>query len=325
MEEELHLSLKIASFGLFLGVYFFLLYIKERFSGGRWWTLTVVAVTPEEKAGRKGITPPFRGPRVGRTSPNEEKARGKDGAFPQFPSFFSGPRRRPSLTWDRLLLVGIGLFVLYFWPTVTQAILLIVLIWWGFRRAWVARRQRGQIRQLEKELAEASLFLLNVLRGGGNLTQALSALTQQHHNHLTLEIAACLREYEVGTPLIAALLKMTERFPSPHLRFFVDALDSFARGGGNPEGLLTALAATLQEREELRGELEAKIAEATFSGIFLAVLPGILALVFYQLQSQWWLNLTREPLGQVGLVYGALSWITGLFFLRSLVRINLDD
>jgi len=118
---------------------------------------------------------------------------------------------------------------------------------------------------------------------------------------------------------------MTEQFPSPHLRFFVDALDSFARGGGNPEGLLTALATTLQEREELRGELEAKIAEATFSGIFLAVLPGILALVFYQLQPQLWLNLTREPLGQVGLVYGALSWITGLFFLRSLVRINLDD
>jgi len=204
MEQELHLSLKVASLGLFLGVYFFLLYIKERYLGGRWQTLTAVAVTPEEKAGRKGDTPRWR--RVNRASPKEEKAGGKEGAFPHFPSFFSGPLRWPSLAWERLLLVGIGLFVLYFWPTVAQAILLFVLIWWGLRRAWVARRQRGQIRQLEKELAEASLFLLNVLRGGGNLIQALSALTQQRHNHLTLEIAACLREYEVGTPLIAALL-----------------------------------------------------------------------------------------------------------------------
>ena len=325
MDLEMNLSLKMVSVGIFVSLYLFLLYLKERIVPEKWRHL---AKEDDPARGRPTVRTGPAGHRTGiRSNPGLLPSLG---AIPTARKGSPSTGGRPStwlffLTWDKILLLGLSLQVFCFWPAAGRDMVLAsggAFIVWKVRRA---RQERDLARQVEGQLGESSLFLLNALRGGGNLVQALYSLVQEKKGRLTEEVAQALKEYEFGTPLFSALRNMVRRHQSRDLSFFVDALEAFSQGGGNPEVILTSLATTLEERRELWRELQAKAAESMISGVFLALLPAFLALVFYHLQGEIWLNLFQDPLGQVGLIYGGLSWAIGIFLILSLTRFQFEE
>lgn len=189
----------------------------------------------------------------------------------------------------------------------------------GIAAAIAFRRAR---REAEGGLDDVLVEVAEHLRAGYSLVQALRQAAEGGVKppwpHLLKEV---LERYEQGVTLPEALSTL-ERMGGQSVNLAVQAIRFHYRSGGNLGEVLLRLADDLREARLLRGEVEARTAEARWTAFIVAVIPFVLATYFGMSNPGWVAPLLDDPAGRLGAAYAAVSWLTGVLLVHRLLRLS---
>ena len=125
---------------------------------------------------------------------------------------------------------------------------------------YVRRRRRLRLRAVEEILPEALDFLSRALVAGHSLPMSLELLAEEVDPPLSNELRKTVDEYNLGLPISDSLNNLGDRLPIVDVQFFVSAVTTQARTGGNLHELLDTLSETIRERSTLKGQVHAMTA-----------------------------------------------------------------
>lgn len=146
---------------------------------------------------------------------------------------------------------------------------------------FVLRQRKSRLHKFEEQFPESLEFVARSLRAGHAFSVTLELLHREFKEPLSGEFRRAFEEHNLGMPLDAALLKMSERVPLLDVHFFVSAVLLQKRTGGNLAEILDKLAYVIRERFKLRGKIKAISAHGRMTGTALSIIPcGTAAFMF---------------------------------------------
>lgn len=187
-----------------------------------------------------------------------------------------------------------------------------------YLRAKTARRQEAVGRQLTEFLR----LTANALRSGFALLQAIEQSTRDLEPPLSIELRRLLIDTSMGANTEAALREFADRNGSYEVRAMVTAVLIQRGTGGNLAEVLDNVAATMEERERIRGEVRTFTAQQRLTGNILSVYPLVLAALFTLIHPSLMALLVTEPAGVVMLVVGGTLQLLGFLTIRRILDID---
>ncbi|KQS66298.1 type II secretion system F family protein [Modestobacter sp. Leaf380] len=178
------------------------------------------------------------------------------------------------------------------------------------------RRQAAFAEQLD----DALQLMAGGLRAGHSVLRAMDALSTDTEPPMSVEFGRVVAETRVGRDLGAALEEVVDRTGNEDLGWVGQAIAVHREVGGNLAEVLDRVGATIRERAQVRRQVQALSAEGRVSGYVLMALP-VLALGFLALVSPEYVGRLTSGAGLVLSATGAVLWLVGGVWLRSVVRI----
>lgn len=146
-------------------------------------------------------------------------------------------------------------------------------------RVRAARRRHA----FDEQLADVLQLITSALRSGYALPQALDAVARQAAEPARSEFARVMFETRVGRDLGESLGASVERMRSEPFGWVVSAIEINREVGGELAQVLTTVADTIRERQQLQRQVQTLTAEGRMSAYVLTALPivvvGALALI----------------------------------------------
>lgn len=180
--------------------------------------------------------------------------------------------------------------------------------------------RRRDRRLAEERLEEVLEEIAAYLRSGDSLPEALRHSAEGGCGHPWPRLLGeVVRSYDQGVALADAL-SVLETLESHEVSLMVRGMRFHCHAGGDLAAALSRLADDVRERRLVQGEIEARTAEARWTAFVVAGVPVLLAAYFALHGRQMLAPLLDDPMGRAGAVYGLLSWCSGVFVLRRLLR-----
>jgi tight adherence protein B len=183
----------------------------------------------------------------------------------------------------------------------------------------ITRRTSSFLEQLPDTLQ----LLAGSLQAGYGFLQALDTVAKEAVAPTSTEFARVLSEARLGRPIDEALDSMAERVGGEDFKWVVLAINIQRQVGGNLAQLLTTVANTLREREQVRRQIKVLSAEGRLSAYILVALPFVLFGYLSIINPTYIHQLTEQSTGKL-LMLGALILIgVGAVWMRKLVNIDV--
>jgi tight adherence protein B len=184
------------------------------------------------------------------------------------------------------------------------------------------RNRRGhRLREFDAGLPRTMELIANSMKAGQSVAQSLSAVTDNAGPPVSDEFALARREIELGASIDSALNNMVRRIGSHDLRLMVMVITIQRSVGGDLPAILTTLADTIRQREEMRAEINAATAQSRATALIITLLPIVAAVLLYFLVRDYFLPMLTNPLGWVMLIFAGLLLFIGNLIIRRLTAI----
>jgi tight adherence protein B len=177
--------------------------------------------------------------------------------------------------------------------------------------------------QFLSQLPDTLQLLAGSLSAGYGFLQALDTIAKETVAPTSVEFARVLSEARLGRALEDALDSMAERVGGEDFRWVVLAINIQRQVGGNLAQLLTTVATTLREREQVRRQIKVLSAEGKLSAYILVALPFVLFGYLSLINPQYIHQLTNATIGKIMLI-GAIVLIgIGGLWMRKMIKIDV--
>ena len=184
------------------------------------------------------------------------------------------------------------------------------------------RNRRGhRLYQFDAGLPRAMELIANSMKAGQSVAQSLSAVTDNAGPPVSDEFALARREIELGASVDSALNNMVKRIDSNDLRLMVMVITIQRSVGGDLPAILTTLADTMRQREEMRAEISAATAQSRATALIITLLPIVAAFLLYFLVRDYFRPMLVNPLGWVMLALAGFLLFIGNLIIRRLTAI----
>ena len=184
------------------------------------------------------------------------------------------------------------------------------------------RNRRGhRLRQFDAGLPRAMELIANSMKAGQSVAQSLTAVTDNAGPPVSDEFALARREIELGASIDSALHNMVKRIGSTDLRLMVMVITIQRSVGGDLPAILTTLADTMRQREEMRAEIAAATAQSRATALIITLLPIVTAFLLYFLVRDYFRPMLVNPLGWVMLAFAGFLLFIGNLIIRRLTAI----
>ena len=107
------------------------------------------------------------------------------------------------------------------------------------------------------------------------------------------------------------------------MRFFVSAVLLQQGTGGNLSEILDTMANIIRERFRLKGQIKAASAHGRITGLILAVMPVIVAVILFFISPAYLLALARDPDGKKLVIAACAAQVIGFFCIRKITNIKV--
>jgi tight adherence protein B len=189
------------------------------------------------------------------------------------------------------------------------------------RSVLTIRAQRRR-QAFEEQLPDVLQLMTNALRSGYALPQALDAVATQAAEPASSEFRRVNFEARVGVDLGDSLRAMSERMESVSFGWVVAALDINREVGGELAKVLTTLATTIRDRQQLDRQIKTLTAEGRISAYVLTALPIIVGLAMALLNPDYFEPLRSSP-GSL-ILLGAVALLgAGWIWMRSMIKAEI--
>jgi tight adherence protein B len=153
--------------------------------------------------------------------------------------------------------------------------------------------------------------------------QALDTVTKEATPPTSSEFARVLSETRLGMPMDEAMDAMAERIGSEDFKWVVLAINIQRQVGGNLAALLTTVANTLREREQVRRQIKVLSAEGRLSAVILVVLPFALFGYLSLVNPDYIGELTGSTLGRIAIAIALVLIGVGSVWMRKVIKIDV--
>ena len=230
-----------------------------------------------------------------------------------------------------LLISAIGTAVV-FWYLLDRENIIPVFTILGFvvglslPRFYVKRQQAKRLQRFEGQLADMLNLVVNGLRAGYSIMQALESVSKELPPPISDEFRRVVQEMQIGLSMSEALANLMRRIPSGDLDLVITALNVQRDVGGNLAEILDIISYTIRERVRIKGEIRVLTSQVLYSGRFLASMPliisGILWLVNKPYMMQFF-NPETRLIGIIALSIAAGMIISGYFVMMRIASIDI--
>jgi tight adherence protein B len=229
---------------------------------------------------------------------------------------------------DKLLFVNAGV-----------AFTIIVLVWWmteslvpTFAAAlacgaipsltlnWL-KRQR--LNNMALQFPEFVSLLASALRAGSSLNIAIASVAGELQEPLRQEINMVIREQKLGLSIDESLAHFAQRTQLEDFSLMCAAVRISRSSGGNLADTLDSLGMTSRRKLALEGKIRSLTAQGKLQGWVMAALPFVLGLALFQIEPRAMRPLVTTWYGWSVVAVVLTLQLTGLHFIRRIVRIDI--
>jgi tight adherence protein B len=202
--------------------------------------------------------------------------------------------------------------------------ILALVLGWFAPRWFMSYRQGARLRAFNDQLGDALNLMVNGLRSGYSVMQAMEAVSREMAPPLAAEFSRVVQEVQIGLSLDQALSNMLRRIKSDDLDLVVTAINVQREVGGNLAEILDVISFTIRERVRIKGEIRALTAQGRYSGYVISLLPICLVLVLFVVNKPYVSQLfTSGWCGWAMVVCGLLMIGTGFIAIQKIVAIEV--
>lgn len=201
---------------------------------------------------------------------------------------------------------------------VAAAVLLAAGPWYVVRRLSDARR-----RKIEDQLADSLVMFSSAIRAGLSIPQSLELLAIECPRPISQEFRQVVGEYQLGKPLERTLTEAKDRLKSENFLLFAAALLASRESGGRLNDTVERIAKSVVELQRLERKVLSETAQARKSAFYMAIIPGILLVVYFALDpvNTELLFVTRP--GQILLTAAAVLNVAAWFWSRQILKADI--
>lgn len=185
------------------------------------------------------------------------------------------------------------------------------------------RAAKKRIGKIEKQLVEMLVMLSNGLKAGFGLMQTIDQAARQLDAPIADELKKLRRDTQVGSSIEEAITEFGRRVGSYDLEIVVTAILVQRNVGGNLSEILDNVAHTIRERDRIKGEIQTLVAEQKMSGMVIAAVPPIVAVLFYLLNRNYMMTLFIEPAGRIALTIAVVMECVGAYMIKRIIDIDV--
>ncbi|MDL1909560.1 secretion system protein [Chloroflexi bacterium CFX6] len=184
--------------------------------------------------------------------------------------------------------VGAGLVAFLLQPNIWYISFAIgAVIGFFLPRFYVRRQQVARIRKFDDQLGDMLNLMVNGLRAGYSIMQAMEAVSRELPSPISDEFRRVVQEMQIGIPMEKALDNLLRRIPSDDLDFVITAINVQREVGGNLSEILDTISFTIRERVRIKGEIRVMTANVRASGGILSLIPIGLALALWFISPEY--------------------------------------
>ena len=231
-----------------------------------------------------------------------------------------------AVRWLSVLLLGSAvilavLSVLLGLPLYLSAIIAIVF---GvlFHLYFIDRAQKKIIKEFQEEFPEALMSISGAISAGLSFEQGLEATAQQGSSQLSKQFQRALNDMDLGASIEDALGQVAVRTKSADMDWLIDAISISRETGTSVAPVLNTVASSIQERAQLRREIQSLTAEGMLSAYVVVSLPFVIFAFLIATQPNYVKFFWTEPIGMVMGVSALALIAVGWFWLKSIVNVK---
>lgn len=183
----------------------------------------------------------------------------------------------------------------------------------------VAKKQQ---RLFIRQLPDAMQGLVDTLRAGYSLPQAIAFMVTELAPPIQQTFAALERAEKVGLDLAEALRRVSAQLTLPEWGLVGEALSIQESLGGNSIPLLQSEVATLRNRLAMEQEVTALTAAGRLSGYLMAGIAPVVLVVFWVMSPEYIGLLVYTLIGRLLLAVALILEIMGFVWIRKLVSLE---
>lgn len=218
-----------------------------------------------------------------------------------------------------MVLVPLLLHWLFQLWVVTISAFCVLLILPGI--VWGSMRKK-RLALFETQLPDAFMMLSSSLQAGASLNMALENMVRQSPAPVSQEFGLLIKRLRLGVVLDDALLEMEKRIPLQSFVMASSAVRISREVGGNLVHTIKGMAETLRRKKTMEGKIDSLTAQGRMQGIFMSLLPIILAIILSFLEPDQMIKLYTTREGLAVLFVMVFMQVMGFVFIRKITTID---
>ena len=184
-----------------------------------------------------------------------------------------------------------------------------------------AKRQR--LSQFNDQLSDTINLLVNGLRSGYSMLQAMETVAKELPPPVSEEFARVVQEVGLGLSSEQALNNMFRRIQSDDLDLMITAVNVQHEVGGNLAEILDIISFTIRERVRIQGEIRTLTAQGMLSGYIISFLPIGLGLIMFLMNREYMMRMFTTPCGWIMIGVALFGIVVGFIAVQKIVRIEV--
>jgi tight adherence protein B len=185
------------------------------------------------------------------------------------------------------------------------------------------RDRGGRIQQFEEQLPDAIDMIKRALRAGHPFNGAIKLVADEMDDPVAGEFGTTFADINYGNNVRRAMLGLLHRVPSVTVMALVTSVLVQRDTGGNLAEILDRIADVVRGRFKLQRKVKTLSAEGRMSAWILALVPLVLFAVIWVTTPSYLPMLLEEEAGQKMIIYGVISGVIGIYWVRKVIRIEV--
>ena len=188
----------------------------------------------------------------------------------------------------------------------------------------IIRRARAQrLAKFEEQLPDAIDVMKRALRAGHPFNGTLKLVADDMDDPVAREFELTFNEISYGNDVRRALLGLLSRVPSVTVMALVTSILVQKETGGNLAEVLEQISKVVRGRFRFYRMVRTLTAEGRMSAWVLATVPLFLFATIWMTTPDYLPILIEDPRGHKLIIYGAISGVIGIAWIRRIIRIEV--
>jgi len=187
----------------------------------------------------------------------------------------------------------------------------------------IFKDRTNRIQAFEEQLPDAIDMVKRALRAGHPFAGAVKLVADEMDDPVAEEFGTTFADINYGNDTRRALLGLLQRVPSVTVMALVTSVLVQRETGGNLAEILERISAVVRSRFKLQRKVKTLSAEGRMSAWILALVPLGLFAVIWITSPDYLPILLEEEAGKKMIIYGAVSGIIGIYWVKKIIRIEV--